>query len=104
MRYSSPNLAMAYWMSAPTAAATFETSVQGVVVQTKRPTGSPFRVSGAASLAAAAGAGPLPATPFSRGKRTNIDGSVTNWYPDATSCDDRAVPQRGQYGTTLYPS
>jgi hypothetical protein len=112
MKCSSPWRARAYVMSAPTAAATLEIRVQGVVVHTRSDTGHPSGATawtapspGSLASAVAAGEPGLGAEPSATsGKRTNTDGSVTIWYPDATSCDDSAVPQRGQYGTTLYPS
>ena len=64
----------------PTAAPMFDGSVHGVVVHTSRSKSRP-----------------------TTGKRTYTDGSVTSRYAPGwpSSCDDSAVPQRPQYGTTL---
>src|SRR3954454_3107750 len=82
MNTSSPTRARAYETSGCTASAAFDSSVHGVVVQASKET---------------------PGSPTT-GKRTYTDGSTTSRYPCATSCDDSAVSQRGQYGTTLWPS
>ena len=68
-------------MSDPTAAATFEINVHGVVVHTSR-----------------------SASSSTSGNRTYTDASVMSSYPSATSWLDSAVPHRPQYGTTLNPS
>ena len=36
-------------------------------------------------------------------KRTKTEVSFTSLYPCATSCEESAVPHRGQYGTILCP-
>src|SRR5579859_2907794 len=70
-----------YSRSGCTATATLASSVHGVVVQiTSWRFGS-----------------------FSRGNETKTELVWTLSYPCASSCDDSAVPQRGQYGSTLYP-
>ena len=61
--------------------ATLEGRVQGVVVQARKK---------------------LFSAPLRR-KRTKTELSLTSLYPCATSCEESAVPQRGQYGTILCP-
>src|SRR3954471_7878099 len=82
MSTSSPRRARAYETSGCTASAAFDSRVHGVVVHASNET---------------------PGSPTT-GNRTYTDGSITSLYPCATSCDDSAVSQRGQYGTTLWPS
>jgi hypothetical protein len=79
-------LTRTYSISEPTASAALVISVQGVVVQATSRSPVWRGDSGTWSVGGTA----------VTGISTKTDGSSTSWYPCATSCEESAVPQRGQ--------